>query len=780
MNEAKLRRQSQPTTGNAQKQQPQQQQQVFQQFNNFDRFSLLQAASALKSPASHQTESSSIPLDLSQKSSRKAINDTNNMDYKQYTEDYEIGHDDEEEDLEIKKDQLEQEEEDIKEQDPSKDIFNFPSIYMNFYNTLKDQIAASAPNPKGVKQRQHSKPTNPINYQPNYPPAAYNNNNPAQQMPLNFISQLPQSQQLSAALSLLTNQNFLPKAPWNQAQPASSAELSLNLLSYFNNALSADKSKYNLFPNSSSSSTTSSASDNTSSFHAQIKNQTSTSPNGFLASSSSPPSSTCSSISSFSNASTPLFIPPAADANPNFLLQHFQQQQQQHQTNYHRDTENQTNKKPVKQEIKKEKIARVKQTAKKPKISADKLQTGYDEIENEFNSASGFTFVKGEDSLVLKSKQQQKQQTAKQLQQKDFPFELDENAPMLPGAALLQPDLVIHGGFGIKNPEYEALNNDVELFNAVEIIEDAENKYKCKICQKSFKLQRLMNRHMKNHSNIKRYLCTFCNKGFNDAFDLKRHTRTHTGVRPFHCSECDRKFTQRCSLESHLNKVHQVELSFRYKERRAKLYVCEDCGITTENPEEHLEHLQKFHPNSPALKRSYDRRIIKINSTGSSNGGQSSMNSSTSNHSNGSAPESPFEEKHEMEDALNYTGDLGYDNGALIQYGEDAADLAVGSTRKKSRKSSKEAIKLYKERNILESDRAEQLDGMEFIDEECIDENGELLMDGNDDEEKSEEIRDTNEEDYENRFNESTESLDSCNAALLDDSCVEKTTACVA
>jgi hypothetical protein len=121
-----------------------------------------------------------------------------------------------------------------------------------------------------------------------------------------------------------------------------------------------------------------------------------------------------------------------------------------------------------------------------------------------------------------------------------------------------------------------------------------------------------MNRHMKNHSNVKRYLCTFCQKGFNDAFDLKRHTRTHTGVRPFRCSQCDRKFTQRCSLESHLNKVHQIELSYRYKERRTKLYVCEDCGCTTENPEEHLTHLQTFHPNSPALKRSYDRRIIKI------------------------------------------------------------------------------------------------------------------------------------------------------------------------
>ena len=96
-----------------------------------------------------------------------------------------------------------------------------------------------------------------------------------------------------------------------------------------------------------------------------------------------------------------------------------------------------------------------------------------------------------------------------------------------------------------------------------------------------------------------------------------------------------------------MNKVHQVELSFRYKERRAKLYVCEDCGCTTENPEEHLEHLQKFHPNSPALKRSYDRRIIKINKdTGipiDGNATRSSINSYSANQSLDSlSPSSPY------------------------------------------------------------------------------------------------------------------------------------------
>ncbi|KJH44873.1 zinc finger, C2H2 type [Dictyocaulus viviparus] len=86
-----------------------------------------------------------------------------------------------------------------------------------------------------------------------------------------------------------------------------------------------------------------------------------------------------------------------------------------------------------------------------------------------------------------------------------------------------------------------------------------------------FALQRLLNRHTKCHSDLKRYLCTFCGKGFNDTFDLKRHTRTHTGVRPYKCQQCDKSFTQRCSLESHLRKVHGVLHNYGYKERRNKV-----------------------------------------------------------------------------------------------------------------------------------------------------------------------------------------------------------------
>lgn len=93
----------------------------------------------------------------------------------------------------------------------------------------------------------------------------------------------------------------------------------------------------------------------------------------------------------------------------------------------------------------------------------------------------------------------------------------------------------VNGGHGIKNPlaNQESLRSSSrteEKTKAAPITtEDGQTNFACRICNKTFALQRLLNRHMKCHSDVKRYLCTFCGKGFNDTFDLKRHTRTHTG-----------------------------------------------------------------------------------------------------------------------------------------------------------------------------------------------------------------------------------------------------------
>jgi ovo-like protein len=174
------------------------------------------------------------------------------------------------------------------------------------------------------------------------------------------------------------------------------------------------------------------------------------------------------------------------------------------------------------------------------------------------------------------------------------------------------PIELINGGHGIKNP----LSHDPTEVKPEKLPparpESDPTKFQCRLCSKIFTLQRLLNRHMKCHSDTKRYLCTFCGKGFNDTFDLKRHTRTHTGVRPYKCNLCEKSFTQRCSLESHCLKVHGVAHQYDYKQRRSKMYVCEDCGHTTPEPEVHYLHLKDNHPFSPALHKFYDKRHFKF------------------------------------------------------------------------------------------------------------------------------------------------------------------------
>uniref|UniRef100_A0A671K2R4 Zgc:171929 n=1 Tax=Sinocyclocheilus anshuiensis TaxID=1608454 RepID=A0A671K2R4_9TELE len=116
---------------------------------------------------------------------------------------------------------------------------------------------------------------------------------------------------------------------------------------------------------------------------------------------------------------------------------------------------------------------------------------------------------------------------------------------------------------------------------------------------------------LKCHSMIKRHPCRFCGKGFNDTFDLKRHMRTHTGIRPYRCDLCEKAFTQRCSLESHLRKIHGVRQQYAYRQRRSKIFVCEDCGFTSNRPDEYFLHIRQQHPSSPALRRYYRKHMLE-------------------------------------------------------------------------------------------------------------------------------------------------------------------------
>ena len=70
-----------------------------------------------------------------------------------------------------------------------------------------------------------------------------------------------------------------------------------------------------------------------------------------------------------------------------------------------------------------------------------------------------------------------------------------------------------------------------------------------------------------------------------------------SGVRPYKCEHCDKAFTQRCSLESHARKVHNIQFNYKHKERRDKVYVCEECGHSTGQSDQHFMHMKVKHPH---------------------------------------------------------------------------------------------------------------------------------------------------------------------------------------
>ncbi|CAJ0920420.1 unnamed protein product [Ranitomeya imitator] len=76
-----------------------------------------------------------------------------------------------------------------------------------------------------------------------------------------------------------------------------------------------------------------------------------------------------------------------------------------------------------------------------------------------------------------------------------------------------------------------------------------------------------------------------------------------TGIRPYKCDVCNKAFTQRCSLESHLKKIHGVQQGYAYKQRRDKLFVCEECGYTGPSQEDLYLHVYNLHPGSAFLKK---------------------------------------------------------------------------------------------------------------------------------------------------------------------------------
>ncbi|XP_007956864.1 replication initiator 1 [Orycteropus afer afer] len=91
--------------------------------------------------------------------------------------------------------------------------------------------------------------------------------------------------------------------------------------------------------------------------------------------------------------------------------------------------------------------------------------------------------------------------------------------------------------------------------------------YSCDDCGRSFRLERFLRAHQRQHTGERPFTCTECGKNFGKKTHLVAHTRVHSGERPFACEECGRRFSQGSHLAAH-RRDHAPERPF----------VCPDCG----------------------------------------------------------------------------------------------------------------------------------------------------------------------------------------------------------
>ncbi|XP_048002018.1 zinc finger protein 431-like [Leguminivora glycinivorella] len=90
--------------------------------------------------------------------------------------------------------------------------------------------------------------------------------------------------------------------------------------------------------------------------------------------------------------------------------------------------------------------------------------------------------------------------------------------------------------------------------------------YLCDICGKKIMSKRNLEKHIENHSGIKKYSCDTCKKLFRTVNNLKIHTQIHSGTKPYSCDVCKKRFRNKAYIKEHMQRHTNI-----------KQYSCDLC-----------------------------------------------------------------------------------------------------------------------------------------------------------------------------------------------------------
>lgn len=137
----------------------------------------------------------------------------------------------------------------------------------------------------------------------------------------------------------------------------------------------------------------------------------------------------------------------------------------------------------------------------------------------------------------------------------------------------------------------EAMSVVMEQKPQFENHHEQKAEYQCEVCNKTFKQNVQLQKHMLTHSGSRPFQCYVCGKSFRQRASLQKHYSVHNnGTNSFVCQTCNRLFVSQTNLQRHML-VHAAP-------GENQCYLCDQKFNTTDNLERHFsEHIEEATPN---------------------------------------------------------------------------------------------------------------------------------------------------------------------------------------
>ena len=115
-------------------------------------------------------------------------------------------------------------------------------------------------------------------------------------------------------------------------------------------------------------------------------------------------------------------------------------------------------------------------------------------------------------------------------------------------------------------------------FNA-HMAKHASGKYACNKCQRVYKRQYDLNRHLQKHEHRKIHRCRRCGKSYKTLFWLRNHEQAHTVEKKHQCDQCQRSYITEKMLRIH-------------KSCHKKPFVCGLCSLSFIRQSTLMKHIK--------------------------------------------------------------------------------------------------------------------------------------------------------------------------------------------